>query len=144
MSRHLFDLYQLYYTDYGKNALADDELFEKIVVFREKMNRSKWINYENHKKGFINIIPPKEVIKEWENDYKIMQSNMIVGESPSFEILIQTMEEIMKILNNDQIIGRGMFDKITSSMSLITSFVEQKEKFLFNNILNNLIQFCIR
>lgn len=101
MSRHLFDLYQLYYTDYGKNALADDELFEKIVVFREKMNRSKWINYENHKKGFINIIPPKEVIKEWENDYKIMQSNMIVGESPSFEILIQTMEEIMKILNND-------------------------------------------
>lgn len=44
---------------------------------------------------------PKEVIKEWENDYKIMQSNMIVGESPSFEILIQTMEEIMKILNND-------------------------------------------
>lgn len=42
-----------------KNALADDELFEKIVVFREKMNRSKWTNYENHKKGFINIIPPQ-------------------------------------------------------------------------------------
>ena len=37
-----------------------------------------------------------------------------------------------------------MFDKITTSMSLNTSFVEQKEKFLFNNILNNLIQFCIR
>lgn len=30
------------------------------------------------------------------------------------------------------------------SMSLNTSFVEQKVKSLFNNILNNLIQFCIR
>ena len=40
------------------------------------------------------------MINEWGNDYKIMQSNMIVGESPSFEILIQTMEEIMKILNS--------------------------------------------
>ena len=100
MSRHLFDLYQLYHTGYGRNALDDDELFEKIVVFRERMNRSKWINYENHKKGFVNIIPPEKVIGDWENDYKIMQSNMIVGESPSFAILIETMKEIMKKLNN--------------------------------------------
>jgi hypothetical protein len=64
------------------------------------MNRSKWINYENHKKGFVNIIPPEKVIGDWENDYKIMQSNMIVGESPSFAILIETMKEIMKKLNN--------------------------------------------
>ena len=100
MSRHLFDLYQLYHTEYRRKALADDELFERIVVFREKMNRSKWINYENHKKGFINIIPPDEVIGDWENDYKIMQSNMIVGESPSFSVLIETMNDILKELNN--------------------------------------------
>lgn len=100
MSRHLFDLYQLYYTEYGINALADDELFEKIVVFREKMNLSKWINYENHKKGSINIIPPEEVIGDWEKDYKIMQSSMIVGESPSFSVLIETMKEILIKLNN--------------------------------------------
>lgn len=100
MSRHLFDLYQLYYTEYGINALADDKLFEKIVVFREKMNLSKWINYENHKKGSINIIPPEEVIGDWEKDYKIMQSSMIVGESPSFSVLIETMKEILIKLNN--------------------------------------------
>lgn len=100
MSRHLFDLYQLYHTEFGKNALEDDELFEKIVVFREKMNRSKWINYENHKKGFINIIPPEEVIADWENDYRIMQVNMIVGESPSFQVLIETINEINDKLNN--------------------------------------------
>ncbi|MFW2135974.1 nucleotidyl transferase AbiEii/AbiGii toxin family protein [Chryseobacterium sp. TY4] len=100
MSRHLFDLFQLYHTEYGKSALEDDELFEKIIVFREKMNRSKWINYENHKKGFINIIPPDEVITEWENDYKIMQGSMIVGESPSFSVLIETMKEIMDKFNN--------------------------------------------
>ena len=88
------------FTEYGENALVDDELFEKIVVFREKMNRSKWIDYENHKKGFINIIPPDEVIGDWQNDYKIMQSSMIIGESPSFSVLIETMENIMKKINN--------------------------------------------
>lgn len=100
MSRHLFDLYQLYQTEYGKNALNDDELFDRIVIFREKMNHSKWINYENHKKGLINIIPPDEVIGDWENDYKIMQSNMIVGESPNFPVLIETMKGILKKLNH--------------------------------------------
>ena len=64
------------------------------------MNLSKWINYENHKKGSINIIPPEEVIGDWEKDYKIMQSSMIVGESPSFSVLIETMKEILIKLNN--------------------------------------------
>jgi hypothetical protein len=31
MSRHLFDLYQLYHTGYGRNALDDDELLRRLL-----------------------------------------------------------------------------------------------------------------
>ena len=99
MSRHLFDLHQLYHTEYGKRALIDDSLFERIVDFRKRMNNSKWINYDNHKKGLINIIPPQEIMNKWEEDYRIMQGSMIVGESPNFKTLIEIMKEIMGKLN---------------------------------------------
>lgn len=100
MSRHLFDLYQLYHTEYVKSALTDNHLFERIVDFRKRMNSSKWINYDNHKKGLINIIPPQEIMNKWEDDYRIMQGSMIVGESPNFTALIEMMKEIMGKLNN--------------------------------------------
>lgn len=98
MSRHLYDLERLMNTEYGKKAIPDKALFETIANFRERMNNVRGISFENHKRDKLNIIPPSQVIDLWEKDYKLMQENMIVGDSKSFAELIENLNTIQKLL----------------------------------------------
>lgn len=77
----MYDLDKMMVAGYGEQAIADDELFETIVQHRKKVAPLRGIDYSNHIKGSLSIIPPKEIIIQWEEDYKIMQQNMIIGES---------------------------------------------------------------
>jgi len=44
----------------------------------------------------LQLIPPKEVIKDWEADYQTMQESMIYGDSKKFEELITSMEKLIE------------------------------------------------
>lgn len=96
MSRHLYDLDRIMDTEHGKQALKDKELYQSIIEHRAKFNIIRGIDYKNHGPKEINFIPPKEVIKDWENDYKAMQKDMIYGDSKPFSKLIERMEELTK------------------------------------------------
>ena len=98
MSRHLYDLERLMSTKYGMEAIADKELFETIANFRKKMNSRQGIRFENHKRTQLHITPPSEMMELWEKDYKLMQENMIVGDSKSFDELIENLKIIQKLL----------------------------------------------
>lgn len=100
LTRHLYDLERIMDTDYGKDAILNDELFNNIVEHRKIMNRVKNINYDNHEKGKLKIIPPDEVIYKWKDDYKTMQENMIAGESLDWEYLIARIKEIETRFNS--------------------------------------------
>ena len=89
------------HTAYAENALNDNELFQTIADFRKVMNNVKGISFENHEKGKINIIPPDEVLHKWENDYKLMQQNMIVGDSLSFSKLIEKIKVLQNKINGN-------------------------------------------
>lgn len=99
LTRHLYDLEKIMDTNYGKEAVNDDELFENIVEHRKILTRDKFINYENHEKGTLKIIPPDDFIEKWENDYKIMQENMIAGESLTWEKLLTRIKEVENRFN---------------------------------------------
>jgi hypothetical protein len=69
LTRHLYDLDKLMNTKYASEAYSDHKLFNKIVEHRKNLNFLRNISYENHSKEKLNIIPPNEVLKEWEQDY---------------------------------------------------------------------------
>jgi predicted nucleotidyltransferase component of viral defense system len=94
LSRHLYDLDRLMNSEYGEKAIADKDLFKNIAEFRALMNNVGGISFENHKRDQLSIIPPDEVIDLWEMDYKLMQENMIVGESLPFSDLIEKLKSI--------------------------------------------------
>ena len=94
LSRHLYDLDKLMDSDHGKEALQDFELYKSIVNHREKLNAIRGIDYSNHRPDKLNIIPPPEIKKNWEEDYKSMQESMIYGESRTFSDLISRMIEL--------------------------------------------------
>ena len=94
LTRHLYDLDKIMNSDYGALSLADDDLFETIVHHRKTVTPLRGIDYSNHQKGKLSILPPQEVRSRWKEDYKTMQENMIVGDSLEWEELLGKMKKI--------------------------------------------------
>lgn len=103
LSRHLYDLEKLMDTEFGIVAIKDKELFFTIVNHRKKFNAIRGLDYSNHIRGKIKLIPPAGVIKEWEKDFNTMKENMIYGESLSFDSLIKRIEELQKRVNKIEV-----------------------------------------
>lgn len=100
LSRHLYDVYQLSKTEIRQSALNDTELYETIVKHRYSFTRIGKVDYNRHQPQSINPIPPNEVIKAWENDYNTMLTEMIYGDAPTFEELIQELTALRTQINN--------------------------------------------
>ncbi|MGQ1891172.1 nucleotidyl transferase AbiEii/AbiGii toxin family protein [Thermophagus sp. OGC60D27] len=94
LTRHLYDLDRLKNTPYGESALNDSDLFNAIVAHRKTVTPLRGMDYRKHKKGELKILPPKEVEKAWEQDYKTMQENLIVGESLPWRELLKSVKLI--------------------------------------------------
>lgn len=65
-----------------------------------KFSRISGVNYNLHQPKTINPISLTEFIEAWEQDYKTMQEQMIYGDSPSFEEIINTIKTLVKKLNS--------------------------------------------
>lgn len=99
LSRHLYDLEKLMDTSYHTKAITDANLYQEIVNHRSSITPIRGIDYTNHTPSKIKIIPPSNIVKEWQKDYEIMQQNMIYGNSLSFEKLMQRIELLQKQIN---------------------------------------------
>ncbi len=102
LSRHLYDIYQLGKTEFLGKAINDKVLYETIVKHRITFTKVSGVNYRLHQPQTLNPIPPDDLILEWKADYKIMQEQMIYGDSPSFDDLIIAIKEIKMILNKSK------------------------------------------
>lgn len=94
LSRHLYDLERLMDTEHGREAIEDDDLYEQIVAHRKKFNTIRGIDYANHARNKINVIPPEPVISRWEKDYQTMRESMIYGDTVSFDTLLTRLREL--------------------------------------------------
>lgn len=100
LTRHLYDLDKIMRSEYGELAIKDEELFQTIVEHRASITPIRGIDYSNHKKGSLRIIPPMEVLSDWKKDYKAMQENMIIGESLDWKNLLKSIQHIEDHFNN--------------------------------------------
>ena len=93
-SRHLYDLVQMMCTDIATQAVANDELWNTIHHHRELFTSMSGVDYTPDIRKRIRLLPPDDVIDDWYNDYKDMQSSMIYGEKPTFEELMRKIKEL--------------------------------------------------
>lgn len=100
LSRHLYDLERLMDTQHGVTALQDKELYNNIVIHREKFNPLRGLDYGNHTPAKIKILPPKRFIKEYERDYSEMTKFMIYGDKLNFSDLLIRTSELQNRINN--------------------------------------------
>lgn len=99
-SRHLYDLAQMMSTDIAAQAIANDELWNTIHHHRELFTSMNGVDYTPDIRKRIRLLPPDDVIDDWYNDYKGMQSSMIYGEKPTFEELIEKLRELENLFHN--------------------------------------------
>lgn len=100
LSRHLYDLYILSKTKFAIKALSNKELYEILVRHRFNFTRLGGVDYNFHQPQTINFIPDSVLMPAWVADYKTMQEQMIHGESPVFEELIDALKKLNKQINS--------------------------------------------
>ena len=98
MSRHLYDIEKIMSTEHATAALTDRELFEHIVEHRQSLTPIKGISYDRHNPAGINILPPKEVMAKWEEDYNEFINHMVIGDKLSFRNLIERLTELQNTI----------------------------------------------
>lgn len=80
------------------DALADIELLNKVVQFKEKFYRCLWTRYDKARVGKLCLIPPERNLQTLKDDYEHMQ-NMIFGYKPDFEVILKEIEQLEREIN---------------------------------------------
>lgn len=94
MSRHLYDLERIMDTEYGKEALANSELYDAIVEHRRTFYALKYVDYDKHTPSIISFIPRGELISDWKKDYDSMQAHFLYGSTLSFDELLERIADL--------------------------------------------------
>jgi predicted nucleotidyltransferase component of viral defense system len=100
MSRHLYDLERMIDTPIAENALNDKELYKSVVEHRKTFIGLKDFDYSTLAPDKISIIPPANVIAQWNADYRKMQETMIYGDSLPFNKLIEKIKQLNERIRN--------------------------------------------
>lgn len=95
-SRHLYDLMKMMDEPFALDAVNNTELWSTIHHHREVFTSIKDVDYTPDIRKRIVLLPPDNVIKEWESDYKAMQESMIYGEQCSFDRLMIKIKELQE------------------------------------------------
>jgi hypothetical protein len=101
MSRHYYDLFQLSKQEFSSAILKDNDFIEEIIEHRKYYSRLKRFDYVTLKRGSISIVPSADILKALEHDYEIMRSEMIYGNPPTFEEIIEAMKNLQYEINRE-------------------------------------------
>lgn len=98
-SRHFFDFYKLVKSNIKHITAQDVSLLENVAEHKKIYFRAGWANYDNARKGTLNLIPPHIVLKALENDYKQMKE-MFYGEPVSWDKVISEIKKFESEFNS--------------------------------------------
>lgn len=100
MSRHYYDLEKLMDTEFGKKALLDPILYNRIIEHRRQFYNLHYVDYVKNRSENIQFYPPQALIEEFRADYANMVSAFIFKEAPSFDILMERIAELQVRFRN--------------------------------------------
>lgn len=97
-SRHYYDAFQLLNSELAKDALNNHLLMNQVVEFKQRFYPSSWANYQTATKGTFKLLPNAHHIRSLQRDYQAMEE-MIFGEKPEFEKILDLLTKYEKIIN---------------------------------------------
>lgn len=94
-ARHLYDVYNMGNSWVKERAFKRKELLEKDVVFKQKFYYVKGAHYETATLSSIELLPKEAVLNALKEDYQAMR-NMIYGNIPEFEEILEFLEKLQE------------------------------------------------
>lgn len=93
-SRHIYDLHMMLLQGIAEKAIPNNELWQTILHHRSTLTSMQGVDYTLDIRKHIQLVPPMECRDDWKRDYEIMIGAMIYGESPVFEVLMDSLKKI--------------------------------------------------
>ncbi len=98
VSRYYYDVFMIYQTEIGKNAVNNPELRENVRQHTNMFFKSAWKKLDEAVPGSTQIVPKGELLKVLDNDYKAMQG-MMLGDAPPFDEIIEVLVALENHIN---------------------------------------------
>lgn len=99
LSRHYYDLWCMIEKGVARQAIEDHGLFERVARHRQVFYRQSWVDYHTLCQGQLDLIPSDEQLLEWKQDYEVMREVMFFGEPPTFDEIIQLVQQFQDDFN---------------------------------------------
>lgn len=99
MSRHYYDTYRMDQKGITEKALGNVALLAQVVRNKSVFFRDGKASYETAKIGSLRLVPEGAFLETLEKDYAAM-SEMFMGESPSFDTIIDGLAALETRINN--------------------------------------------
>ncbi|MGH8636909.1 MAG: nucleotidyl transferase AbiEii/AbiGii toxin family protein [Burkholderiales bacterium] len=99
LSRHYYDLACLIRAGVADQALADPELFERVLAHRRIYFRYAWMDYGSMKPGTLRLLPADSERGAWTRDYEAMQETMFFREVLKFAEILELVGDFERRFN---------------------------------------------
>jgi hypothetical protein len=99
LSRHYYDLWCLIRAGTADAAVADPELFNRVVAHRGVFFRRSAEAQATLRPGSLRIMPTREHYPAWQRDYDAMREAMFFGEAPEFAEILMAVEDFQNKFN---------------------------------------------
>ena len=96
MSRHLYDVACMMKAGVADRALSDERLFRAVIDHRRKFINLRGFDYDTLYPAALSILPPAAVADLWRKDYESMRTSMIYGDSPSWQELTDSLNNLQE------------------------------------------------
>ncbi|HJP92391.1 MAG TPA: nucleotidyl transferase AbiEii/AbiGii toxin family protein [Pyrinomonadaceae bacterium] len=97
-SRHYSDTAAIAKHEEIASALANDELRQHVVDWKNRFFPSGWAHYETAKPGSFHLVPPDFRLAELERDYREMQA-MFLKKPPDFASVLSVLSDLERKIN---------------------------------------------
>ncbi len=98
MARHYYDLAQLADAEESAGAVDRHDLLKAVVKHKRRFFSSTWASYDTARPGTLRLVPPPEVARALEKDYRAMDA-LFMDEPPSFEAVLERLAKIEERVN---------------------------------------------
>lgn len=98
MARHYYDLALLAGSPEAAHVIGQVDLLEAVATHKERFFPSSWASYKTARPGSLRLVPPPDVQKKVEADYRAMEG-LFMEEPPPFARLVELLAELEQSIN---------------------------------------------
>lgn len=99
LSRHYYDLWCLIRSGTADDAVADPDLFSRVVAHREVFFRRSAEAQATLRPGSLRLLLAADREADWRRDYEAMRETMFFGNPPEWDEILRVVSDFEKTFN---------------------------------------------